>query len=241
MASSTVRCMGRNGVVNVVAINETAQGEMARAAYAEGRLADEKKELEKQYTERRAVLEESYEKSLSGLVSPQAHRDDSFKGFLKSKYPDVRFSPNCAATVLGCFEPAIHLSGSPLGVTRLRELPIKEVTEIMDFMGNALNEAAWYHFDNKQFYVDASCGKVALTISFRGYGVSLYSYITGAHIGDYPHIPKNIGAICNKVVEGFHCCNVCKKWSKDYQPFSFAGSVCLECYDPKKHLPPDAS
>ena len=44
----------------------------------------------------------------------------------------------------------------------------------------------------------------------------------------------------DKAAEGQIRCAECKNWSHTWKHFSYAGSVCLRCFNPKKHLPPDS-
>lgn len=46
-----------------------------------------------------------------------------------------------------------------------------------------------------------------------------------------------------KFLDGLHehkaYCLGCKTFVDEYKSYDFSGAVCLKCYDPKKHLPPD--
>jgi hypothetical protein len=69
----------------------------------------------------------------------------------------------------------------------------------------------------------------------------MWNYRTGATFGDYTDVPDNLVEIADRVYRDQHFCPTCNNWfPKSFmRSYSFAGTVCQNCFDPKKHLPPD--
>ena len=119
----------------------------------------------------------------------------------------------------------------------------------LDDIHNALREkvkdASGYYYDNSHFYIDDLCGHPALTVLFEPTCISFWNAKTGRCIGGILDTTdtslKLIDDMIHNVSDGRDRCSECGVWqpSNEMKSFGYAGVVCKNCYNPKKHLQPD--
>jgi hypothetical protein len=110
------------------------------------------------------------------------------------------------------------------------------------------------NYSRENFVLEDSNGRPALTLlwsSEKDGTLSCWSVRTGLYIGafkpeawDEDNRDKLLNTLdewCDKANQGMARCSECGQWVNAYKKYSYTGSVCLKCYNPKKHLPPDSS
>jgi len=110
----------------------------------------------------------------------------------------------------------------------------------------ALKQATGYTWDNQHWFIENMYGEVSLSLSLHNSSASLYDTsgakfvdtLCGGGIFTEAHL-EQIKEALYEMANGRTKCNSCKKWANDYKKYSFAGSVCNDCYDPNKHKGPD--
>lgn len=120
----------------------------------------------------------------------------------------------------------------------------------------AIKEAFGYPFDNEYFflsditgniYARFSISKIEKSKAFPGprysYTLSLYDLSGQHHIGYFARTPSStdLDTIADHIAKHRLRCDQCHEWrlAKNLLTYSFAGTICKKCYNPKKHLPPD--
>jgi hypothetical protein len=147
--------------------------------------------------------------------------------------------------------PYLHLSANFLSHndTELRELKAASVAAVINGLQGLVKKACKFIFDNDKIIIEDSTGRAALKASFdRDGSITFWSARTGTSIGCVEGktidakrqlCSKTIEDWANKAADGMVRCNECGRWVNIYQPYSYAGAVCNDCYNPKKHLAPD--
>lgn len=123
-------------------------------------------------------------------------------------------------------------------------MEMEEIYEKMDALRLKVKKAANYFWDNQQFRITIY-GKEVMNVSFFPNFISVYHHEKGYHIEDFKSFTLMDATILKdfaiKIDKGFKRCRSCGKWVMEGKPYSYAGFVCKECYNPEVHLPPDPS
>jgi hypothetical protein len=135
------------------------------------------------------------------------------------------------------------------------ELTASKIIEESERLRIAVKQATDYVWDNTHFILETSSGQAGLIIQFasddEGGIIECWSARTRCSI-DCLRIGEPGTETRKKLVESLeewadqaakgkaYCCE-CHKWVDAFKTFGFAGSACVTCYNPKKHLPPDTS
>jgi hypothetical protein len=106
-----------------------------------------------------------------------------------------------------------------------------------------VKEATGYAWDNSHFMIDDSYGYPALSIMFGGNSISVWNAKNRRSIGRLAgdeftkEHARTLEGWADKVQELLTRCNECKQWVKEgeWKAYSYAGAVCLSCYDSEKH------
>jgi hypothetical protein len=130
-----------------------------------------------------------------------------------------------------------------------------EIVEASEKLRIAVKEATDYRWDNEHFVFQATDGRPGLNIQFAADGtggvISCWSSRTQGAIGDLvigepgtetrAKLVETLSEWADQAVQGKALCSDCHKWVDAFKHFDFAGTVCLHCFNPKRHLPPDTS
>jgi hypothetical protein len=123
-----------------------------------------------------------------------------------------------------------------------------QIKNEMENLRIAIKNASGYFWDSQNFFIDDISGKPALRVQFWPDNISLWNATNGRGIqtiqsdenGIFTEDDYNKLYTCVvKVANGFTQCASCNDWVKEYKPYSFAGAVCLTCFDPERHKGPD--
>lgn len=143
---------------------------------------------------------------------------------------------------LGAFTPQIHFSYMAPWDWKRKGFSWLQIKDMLNEMRKAQKQALNYVWDNEHFYLDDLFGHPAIKFSIYsdGSGIGLWNARTNSNIGSFKSFPDDIEVWLTRYIpEGYNKCNDCGKWVKEWKHYSFAGAVCLSCYDPTRHLPPD--
>jgi len=116
-----------------------------------------------------------------------------------------------------------------------------EIYLILEEVRIKVKKATNYGFDNTHFFYQD------LNIGVSPSGFTAYSRKTGTFIDrlwfeERLFEQQDVDLLsdwAHQVSMGQTYCRECQNWVLEFEPYSFAGAVCLKCYDPIKHLPPD--
>jgi len=148
------------------------------------------------------------------------------------------------------FTPEIHFDKNhflPLPKARKFSSIVKEAMKLQSAV-YAATEYFWT--GNDHYVIDDGYGKAALKLNINEEVISFWNYKTGTAVGDIgkEEWDKNPAASGRKIEECVGhvsndevLCLECGKWVKKWKHYSYAGSVCLKCFNPKKHQRPDTS
>jgi hypothetical protein len=133
-------------------------------------------------------------------------------------------------------------------------LTFKEMAAEAEKVRLALKVAIDYPWDNPQFVLEDSTGKPALTLLFDASSpagtLTCWSVRTGCMIGTFTEDARKADPkefVCkiedwaNRASDGQARCAECGHWVIAFKKFDFTGSVCMDCYSPKKHHAPHTS
>lgn len=146
------------------------------------------------------------------------------------------------ANDLGFFEPQIHFTYSAIELWRREGFTFQQIKEALEELRVATKKATGYFWDNEHIFVDDIYGKPALQIMVHEDGIDLWETNHGTHVGTFVEIPEDITKLINNEIhEGKVRCSEGGEWVKKFIKYSYAGAVCHEHFDPKKHKAPDSS
>ena len=141
------------------------------------------------------------------------------------------------------YHPEIHFDY--LHHRKWKGVTLVDLYNIHEALRKKVKDASNYQYDNDNFYIDGLCGKPALEVSFTPDDICFWNAKTGRYIGSVTDTTNTSSKlidemICN-VSNGMDKCDECGTWqpSNEMKSFSYAGVVCKNCYNPKKHLQPD--
>jgi hypothetical protein len=131
--------------------------------------------------------------------------------------------------------------------------PFTELKQEMEDLFRKVKDAANYRWGNTHFFIGSFEGKPALKMLFMSDRVSFWNtkdgkcvYLNGKGPAPEKVTKEFIAAVVvviNAVESGLKQCTSCYEWKNPnvskFTMYDFAGQACQECYNPKKHLPPD--
>ena len=151
------------------------------------------------------------------------------------------------------FHPELHFSY--LHPRQWDGKPMKELAKEINGMEKKMKDAIDYNWANHHIKISGLCGKPTISLQFYNEethgnscnSIDLWNAKNGVSMGslaskDNTWLPEWSDKIVEwprNIEKGLTMCNSCKKWVKEIKFYSFAGGVCVDCYDPKKHLSPD--
>ena len=124
-----------------------------------------------------------------------------------------------------------------------------DVWKILKPMLDGMKRAVDYPYDNTHLYIRDTRGGVVLQVLFVPSCDSIEFWNAKTHTalkdGIRDKITKaDITYVTDAmwhITQGQTMCTVCGEWVDAYKNFSYAGAVCVGCYDPDKHKGPDTS
>lgn len=126
-----------------------------------------------------------------------------------------------------------------------------DIADIAEKLRVAVKQAIGYWPDNSNFIFEDAYGTPALKLHWEANAdLSTWSVRTNCSTGnisaaEWDANPKlaieNLKDWAEKAAKGMAVCSTCGKWVNAFKKYSYAGSVCLECFDPKKHKHPDTT
>lgn len=122
-----------------------------------------------------------------------------------------------------------------------------ELYEETEALRKAVKKATNFYWDNTHFYITNIFGKPAIQIQFWQNNISLWNNFNGCGLKTIisktgiitSDMINYLNEAVSKVTEGFTQCGKCDEWVNEHKKHSYAGAVCLGCFDPKVHKGPD--
>jgi hypothetical protein len=124
---------------------------------------------------------------------------------------------------------------------------LSQLHEEHEHIAKEAKKAVGYPFDNTHYMLTGYSHEPLITVLFGTNGMSFWAYKSGRALslspeGKWTHKDtEELRQSLEHVQCGYLQCGGCNGWWKAerMKEYSFAGSVCPECYDPAKHLPPN--
>jgi hypothetical protein len=150
--------------------------------------------------------------------------------------------------------PTIYFSYNHFREPEWIDLTAKQIAKKTNDLHIAVKAATEYSWDNTHFVLADSSGLPALKLQWDDDGnLSVWSARTNCTIGEISAEAWDSCNVENKTptrllqdwadnaVKGMARCSECGRWVNAFKHYGYTGSVCLECYDPKKHKQPNTS
>lgn len=135
------------------------------------------------------------------------------------------------------------------------DLSAVQIVEAAAKLHESLKTAVNYPWDNTHFVLETSSGHAGLNLLFEpginAGSIACWSSRTRCVVGDLDigepgtltrtTLVETLSDWAEKAAQGKALCCECHKWVDAFKHFDYAGSVCMHCFNPKKHCRPDTS